>query len=189
MQILRKLAPQLPLHSLLAPLAPLEFKKLFVRFLASISAQIWRNVTKNTKNTDFKKTVPLAAPHLLAPLAPLGVKNFFGRFLASISAQIWRNITKNTKNTDFMKTSPPDGPVYCPPCPPWGSTIFLGSFWHLSQLKFEEISPKIPRMQILRKLAPLAPLLLAPLAPLGVPKYYQDPKTSLGTSRDGLKPI
>ena len=31
------------------------------------------------------------------------------------------------------------------------------------------------------------PRLLAPLAPLGVPKYYQDPKTSLGTSRDGLK--
>ena len=44
-------------------------------------------------------------------------------------------------------------------------------------------------MQILRKLAPLAPLLLAPLSPLGVPKYFQDPKTSLGTSRDGLKPI
>ena len=35
MQILRKLAPQLPLHSLLGPLAPLEFKKNFVRFLAS----------------------------------------------------------------------------------------------------------------------------------------------------------
>ena len=65
----------------------------------------------------------------------------------------------------------------------------LERFWHLSQLKFEELSPKIPRMQILRKLAPLAPLLLAPLSPLGVPKYFQDPKSSLGTSRDGLKPV
>ena len=42
--------------------------------------------------------------------------------------------------------------------PPWESKIFLGGFWHLFQLKFEEISPKIPRMQILRKLSPLAPL-------------------------------
>ena len=41
--------------------------------------------------------------------------------------------------------------------PPWESKIFLGGFWHLFQLKFEEISPKIPRMQILRKLAPLLP--------------------------------
>ena len=73
MQILRKLAPQLPLHSLLAPLAPLGFKKIFARFLASISVQIWRNVTKNTKNTDFKKTVPPAAPRLHAPLAPLEI--------------------------------------------------------------------------------------------------------------------
>ena len=56
--------------------------------------------------------------------------------------------------------------------PPWESKIFLGGFWHLFQLKFEEISPKIPRMQILRKLAPLAPLLLAPLSPLGVKKKF-----------------
>ena len=36
----------------------------------------------------------------------------------------------------------------------WESKMFLGGFWHLSQLKFEEISPKLQRMQILRKLAP-----------------------------------
>ena len=56
-------------------------------------------------------------------------------------------------------------PVYCPPR---GSTIFLGGFWHLSQLKFEEISPKIPRMQILRKLAPLlVPFTVPPVPPGG----------------------
>ena len=37
----------------------------------------------------------------------------------------------------------------------WESKMFLGGFWHLSQLKFEEISPKLQRMQILRKLVPL----------------------------------
>ena len=47
--------------------------------------------------------------------------------------------------------------IYLPPWPPWGSKNFLGGFWHLSQLKFEEISPKILRMQILRKLAPQLP--------------------------------
>ena len=33
----------------------------------------------------------------------------------------------------------------------------LGCFWHLSKLKFEEILPKISRMQVLRKLSPLWP--------------------------------
>ena len=76
------------------------------RFLASISAQVWRNIIKNTKNADFKKTAPPAAPQLLAPL---GIKKIFRRFLASILAQVWRNITKNTKNADLKKTGPPGG--------------------------------------------------------------------------------
>ena len=59
-----------------------------------------------------------------------------------------------------------------PPVPPGGQK-FLGGFWHLSQLKFEEISPKIPRMQILRKLAPLlVPRLLSPLSPLGIKNFF-----------------
>ena len=58
--------------------------------------------------------------------------------------------------------------------PPWESKIFLGGFWHLFQLKFEEISPKIPRMQILRKLSPPAAsvYLPPPLAPLGSKKFF-----------------
>ena len=72
------------------------------------------------------------------------------------------------------KTSPPDGPVYCPPCPPWGSKKILGGFWHLSQLKFEEISPKIPRMQILRKLAPLlVPFTVPPVPPGGQKNFWE----------------
>ena len=143
MQILRKLAPQLPLHSLLAPLAPLGFKKIFARFLASISAQIWRNVTKNTKNTDFKKTVPPAAPRLHAPLAPLEIKKKFGRLLTSISAQVLRNITKNSKNADFKKSSPPAAPNYSPPWPPWGSKKFWGGFWHLFMSNPSHLAQKI----------------------------------------------
>ena len=51
--------------------------------------------------------------------------------------------------------------------------MFLGGFWHLSQLKFEEISPKIPRMQILRKLAPPAgPPFTVPLVPPGGQKIF-----------------
>ena len=124
-------------------LALLEVKNNLGRLLASILAQVWRNITKNTKNADFKKTVPPAASHLLAPLAPLGVKKIFGRFLASISAQVWRNITKNTKNADFKKTGPPAGPVYCPPCPPWGSKKFLGGVWHLVRSNPSHLAQKI----------------------------------------------
>ena len=39
-------------------------------------------------------------------------------------------------------------------------------------LKLEEISPKLQRMQILRKLAPPLPPVYSPLAPLGVKKYF-----------------
>ena len=54
----------------------------------------------------------------------------------------------------------------------WGSKKILGGFWHLSQVKFEEISPKIPRMQILRKLSPLlVPRLLSPPVPPGGQKF------------------
>ena len=63
-------------------------------------------------------------------------------------------------------------PVYLPPCPPWRSKKFLGGFWNLSQLKFEEISPKIPRMQILRKLAPLLVLFTVPPVPPGGQKNF-----------------
>ena len=73
---------------------------------------------------------------------------------------------------NFKKTSPAAAPNYSPPWPPWGSKIFFGGFWHLSQLKFEEISPKIPRMQILRKLSPLlVPRLLSPPVPPGGQKF------------------
>ena len=67
---------------------------------------------------------------------------------------------------------PPDYSPPWPPWPPWGPKYFSGGFWHLLQLKFEEISPKIQRMQILRKLAPQLPQLLAPLAPLEVKKIF-----------------
>ena len=52
LQILRKLAP------LLVPrlLSPLGINNFLGRFLASISAQVWRNITKNTKNADGPQT-------------------------------------------------------------------------------------------------------------------------------------
>ena len=65
-------------------------------------------------------------------------------------------------------------------CLPWGSKIILGGFWHLSQLKFKEISPKIPRMKILRKLAPLrppppcCPPIPRPPGPPGVQKIFRE---------------
>ena len=80
-----------------------------------------------------------------------------------------------SKNADFKKTGPPAGPQFTVPPVPLGIKTILGGFWHLSQLKFEEISPKIPRMQILRKLAPLLVRFTVPpvpLSPLGVKKFF-----------------
>ena len=62
--------------------------------------------------------------------------------------------------------------VYWLPWPPLWVKKILGGFWHLSQLKFEEISPKIPRIQIFRKLAPQLPPITGPLAPLGIKKNF-----------------
>ena len=141
MQILRKLSPlRVPFT---VPPVPPGGQKTFGRFLASISAQVWRNITKNTKNADFKKPEPPAAPppRLLAPLASLVVKIIFGRFLASITAQVWRNITKIAKNVDFEKTvSPSCPPNYLPPWPPWppGSQNYfweISGIYHSSSLK------------------------------------------------------
>ena len=42
----------------------------------------------------------------------------------------------------LRKLAPPLPPVYSPPLVSLGVKIFLVGFWHLSQLKFEEISPK-----------------------------------------------
>ena len=63
---------------------------------------------------------------------------------------------------------PPD---YLPPWPSWESNIVLGGFLHLSQLKFEKISPKMLRMQILIKLSPLWPLFTCPPSPPGSQKF------------------
>ena len=72
---------------------------------------------------------------------------------------------------------PPD---YLPPWPSWESNIVLGGFLHLSQLKFEKISPKIPRMQILRKLAPLAvPPITRPPGPRESQKIFGSFLTSI----------
>ena len=78
------------------------------------------------------------------------------------------------KEIDFclILPPPPSCPLFTsPPCPP-GVKIFLGGFWHLSQLRFEEISPKIPRMQILRKLSPLSPPFTSPPGPPGGQKNF-----------------
>ena len=79
MQILRKLSPPAATR-LLAPLAPMGIKKFFGRLLASISAQVLRNITKNSKNADFKKSSPSAAPNYWPPWPPWGSKKILGSF-------------------------------------------------------------------------------------------------------------
>ena len=72
---------------------------------------------------------------------------------------------------NLRKLSPLLPPIYSPPL---RSKIFWGGFWHLSQMKFEEISPKILRKQILRKLSPLLPpTYLPPWPPWGSKKNFR----------------
>ena len=75
MQSLRKLSPlpQLSPLNTRPPWPPWESKKFFGMFLASILAQVSRNITKYNMNAEFKKT----GPPQLSPLAPLGVKKIF----------------------------------------------------------------------------------------------------------------
>ena len=104
---------------------------------------------------------------LLKNWPPWGSKKILGGFWHLSQLKFEEIPPKIPRMQILRKLSPLLPPVYsppgppwppCPPWSPWGSKKFLGGFWHLSQLKFEEISPKIPRMQILRKLSPLAPL-------------------------------
>ena len=134
--------------------------------------------TKNTKNADFKKTVPPAAPWLLAPLAPLRVKIFLGGFWHLSQLKFEEILPKIPRMQILRKLSPllpPPPPLFAllAPLAPLGIKTFLGGFWHLSQLKFEEISPKIPRMQNLRKQSPpAAPRFTHPPGPPGSQKFF-----------------
>ena len=86
MQILRKLAPLLVPFTVPPVLSPLGVNNFFGKFLASISAQVWRNITKNTKNVDVLKTGPPAGPVYCLPCLPWGTKNFWevsGIYLSS----------------------------------------------------------------------------------------------------------
>ena len=57
--------------------------------------------------------------------------------------------------------------ITIPPDPPGSQKNFGEVFWHLYQLKFEEISPKLQKMKILRKLSPLwPPIYLPPWFPI-----------------------
>ena len=49
----------------------------FGRFLASISAQVRRNITKITRNVDFKKTDPPATNPFTRPPGPPGSQKIF----------------------------------------------------------------------------------------------------------------
>ena len=73
----------------------------------------------------------------------------------------------------FKKTGPPAAApcllASLTPLTPLGVKKILEGFWHLSQLKFEKILSKIPRMQILRKLPPLLPPNYSP--PWGSKKF------------------
>ena len=67
-------------HSLFSPGVGIKLF-CFGRFLASISAQVWKNITKNTKNADFKKTGPHSCPSHYSPAWPPGEsKHFLGGF-------------------------------------------------------------------------------------------------------------
>ena len=99
MQILRKLAPQLP-PVYLPPWPPWGSKKFWRRFLASISAQVCRNITKNTKNADLKKTGPPSCPPppVYLPLGPLGGQKIFceafGIYLSLFLKKCWQKYKK-----------------------------------------------------------------------------------------------
>ena len=65
----------------LPPLAPLGVKKILGMFLASILAQVSRNITKYNMNAEFKKTVPpTVPPEYSPPWPPWESKSFLGCF-------------------------------------------------------------------------------------------------------------
>ena len=83
------------------PPDPLGVKNVFGRFLASISAQIWRNITKIAKNADFKKTGPPAGPAYCPPCPPWGSKKFLGGFWHLVSSNPSHLAQKISQNHQF----------------------------------------------------------------------------------------
>ena len=118
------------------------------------------------------KLAPLMVPFTVPPVPP-GGQQFFWEVSGIYLSSSLKKYHQKHQECRFSENCPPCWSRLLSPLSPLGDKKFLGGFWHLSQLKFEEISPKIPRMQILRKLAPLlVPSLLSPLSPLGVKKIF-----------------
>ena len=121
MQILRKLSP----------LAPLGIKNFFGRLLASISAQVWRNITKNTKNADFKKTGPPAAPVYSPPCPPWKSRKFWGGFWHLVGSNPSHLAQKISQNHQFWsnRCMTPFVGALCNVC------LFHLTFGHLGYLE------------------------------------------------------
>ena len=101
------------------------------------------------------------------PPVPPGGQQFFWEVSGIYLSSSLKKYHQKLQECRFSENCPPCWSRLLSPLSPLGDKKFLGGFWHLSQLKFEEISPKIPRMQILRKLAPLlVPSLLSPCPPV-----------------------
>jgi len=108
------------------------------------------------------------------PPVPPGGQQFFWEVSGIYLSSSLKKYHQKHQECRFSENCPPCWSRLLSPLSPLGDKKFLGGFWHLSQLKFEEISPKIPRMQILRKLAPLMVRFTVPpvLSPLGIKNYF-----------------
>ena len=130
-------------------------------------------VSLHYSKDSYLKTCP---PYPLAP-PPMRDRNELLIILLSTNTNLVKKTSKNLKDSkktsknlkdskvgkyhplnSFKKTGPPAAApcllASLTPLTPLGVKKILGGFWHLSQLKFEKILSKIPRMQILRKLPP-----------------------------------
>ena len=96
------------------------------------------------------------------PPVPPGGQQFFWEVSGIYLSSSLKKYHQKHQECRFSENCPPCWSRLLSPLSPLGDKKFLGGFWHLSQLKFEEISPKIPRTQILRKLAPLLPPVYLP---------------------------
>ena len=104
------------------------------------------------------------------PPVPPGGQQFFWEVSGIYLSSSLKKYHQKHQECRFSENCPPCWSRLLSPLSPLGDKKLLEGFWHLPQLKFEEISPKIQRMQILRKLAP-------PCCPPGPPG---DPKIFLG---------
>ena len=129
------------------PLAPPGSQKIFWDVSGVYVSSSLKKYYQKYQECRYYKNCPPCGPLFTRPPDSPGSQKIFWDVSGIYLSSSLKKYHQKYQECRFCKDCPPCGPlITIPPDSPGSQKLFWGGFWHLSKLKFEEISPKIPRM-------------------------------------------